>query len=234
LRTIRLTILAVIGLWWGSCTSPSTASLSSTVIKQYFLEIALGSEYGQAPLQIRKWKHPIYLAIDGEPMPEYLAAELQQVIQELNLLIEASGISLTCQTQIDAHTNLIVYLGSPQGYTQSVEPLARPFIDENKGFCYVHFNDRNEIYSGSVFLNTEAGLAEAYLKHLLREELTQALGLLQDSYTYPESIFYQKWTSTNTYAPIDKHLIRVLYAPWIRPGMTIQEVEKAWQKHFRM
>jgi hypothetical protein len=48
-------------------------------------------------------------------------------------------------------------------------------------------------------------------KHLLREELTQSLGLFNDSYKYDNSIFYQGWTTTTEYAPIDRELIDMLY-----------------------
>jgi hypothetical protein len=48
-------------------------------------------------------------------------------------------------------------------------------------------------------------------KHLLREELTQALGLSNDSYDYPESIFYQGWTETTEYTELDKDVIRMMY-----------------------
>ena len=43
------------------------------------------------------------------------------------------------------------------------------------------------------------------------EELTQSLGLFNDSYKYPESIYYQGWTTTTEYAPIDVELIEMLY-----------------------
>jgi hypothetical protein len=51
-------------------------------------------------------------------------------------------------------------------------------------------------------------------KHLLREELTQSLGLTNDAFDYRESIFYQKWTETTEYAPIDRKLIEMLYNYW--------------------
>ena len=51
-------------------------------------------------------------------------------------------------------------------------------------------------------------------KHLLREELTQSLGLRNDSYTYPESIFYSNWTNTTEYTELDKSLIDMLYNHW--------------------
>ena len=58
-----------------------------------------------------------------------------------------------------------------------------------------------------LFRNSDV---ESY-KHLLREELTQSLGLFNDSWDYPESIFYQCWTTTTEYAPIDRELIDMLY-----------------------
>ena len=51
-------------------------------------------------------------------------------------------------------------------------------------------------------------------KHLLREELTQSLGLKNDTYDYPESIFYQNWTEITDFAPIDRRLIDMLYNYW--------------------
>ena len=48
-------------------------------------------------------------------------------------------------------------------------------------------------------------------KHLLREELTQSLGLKNDSYKYENSIFQQKWTEVTEYAPIDIKVIEMLY-----------------------
>ena len=48
-------------------------------------------------------------------------------------------------------------------------------------------------------------------KHLLREELTQSLGLFNDSWKYPESIFYQGWSTVTEYSDMDKRLIDMLY-----------------------
>jgi hypothetical protein len=43
------------------------------------------------------------------------------------------------------------------------------------------------------------------------KELTQSLGLLNESWKYPESIFYQGWTTTTSFSKIDKRLIDLLY-----------------------
>jgi hypothetical protein len=62
-----------------------------------------------------------------------------------------------------------------------------------------------------MYIDTYRNGDETSHKHLLREELTQSLGLFNDSWEYPESIFYQGWTTTTEFAPIDRELIDMLY-----------------------
>ena len=64
-------------------------------------------------------------------------------------------------------------------------------------------------------------------KHLLREELTQSLGLARDSELYSESIFQQSFsTKTTEYAPIDRDLVRLLYHPKMKVGLDRDQVDK--------
>ena len=48
-------------------------------------------------------------------------------------------------------------------------------------------------------------------KHLLREEVTQSLGLFNDSWSYSNSIFYQGWTEVTEFSDLDKKIISKLY-----------------------
>ena len=61
--------------------------------------------------------------------------------------------------------------------------------------------------------------------HLLREELTQSLGLGQDSERYLNSIFQINWTITSSYSQIDKDIIRLLYHPNMKVGLNENEVD---------
>ena len=58
------------------------------------------------------------------------------------------------------------------------------------------------------------------------EEITQALGLTNDSWWYPDSRFYQGFSINPGLADIDEALIRLLYDPRIEPGMTIEDLER--------
>ena len=64
-------------------------------------------------------------------------------------------------------------------------------------------------------------------KHLLREELTQSLGMAKDSFLYQASIFQQAWTTTEEYAEIDRDVIRLLYHPEMQVGLSESKVDSA-------
>ena len=59
------------------------------------------------------------------------------------------------------------------------------------------------------------------------EELCQSLGLLNDTYDYPESIFYQYHTETDWPTSLDWAIIELLYRTEIRPGMDESAVRTA-------
>jgi hypothetical protein len=65
--------------------------------------------------------------------------------------------------------------------------------------------------SGKMYVDLHRNKDEESHRHLLREELTQSLGLMNDPWDYPESIFYQGWSTTTEFAPIDIYLIDLLY-----------------------
>ena len=47
---------------------------------------------------------------------------------------------------------------------------------------------------------------------------------MKDSSRYPESIFYDGWTTVTEYAQIDREIIRILYHDSVAPGMTRDQV----------
>jgi len=49
--------------------------------------------------------------------------------------------------------------------------------------------------------------------------------LLQDSWSYGGSAFYQGWSNPTEFTPSDRAIIRLLYEPQILPGMTLTDLE---------
>ena len=81
-----------------------------------------------------------------------------------------------------------------------------------------------------MVLISTTGLTADERAHLIREELTQSLGLLADSARYEDSIFYQEWTTTNRYSPLDRAVIEMLYQPLLLPGITVEEALEALEE----
>jgi hypothetical protein len=166
----------------------------------YFNEIALKSEWGGDRDDVYKWKTDLKIFVEGKPSAE-LKSELYKIVRELNEIIIPIELTIVKRRQ---NANMFVYFGSSEQFADKHPSVNSDRLEHNwgyfkagnnEGFMYVDINRANQLEQ----------------KHLLREELTQSLGLFNDSYKYPESIFYQKWTTTTEYAPIDKELIDMLY-----------------------
>jgi hypothetical protein len=173
--------------------------------REYFKEIALKSEYSTNNIgKPCRWVSDMNIYVDGEPTEE-LISELNQITLELNDLINPIDIRVV-ENRSDA--NFIIYIGKEEGYLK-IEPDSRELTNKNWGLFTIYGG--TEIYKGNMFVDTYRCKSLEGQKHLLREELTQSLGLRNDSYRYEKSIFQQRWTETTEYAPIDRQLIRMLY-----------------------
>ena len=51
---------------------------------------------------------------------------------------------------------------------------------------------------------------------------------MKDSYRYEDSIFFQGWTDTTNYAPVDRAIISLLYDSRVQSNMTQDQVKKVF------
>lgn len=195
-------------------TQPTAPALPSAYTREqidYFMEVALGSEFGSTNTTVKKWNGPIRIRVQGTPTADDRAT-LQTVIAELTQLT-ALDIQLT-----DRNPNIDLYF-VPESQFSRYDSNYRPV---NMGFFWTWWSG-NTINRARILVTTE-GVTQAERSHLIREELTQSLGLMQDSQRYRDSIFYQGWTSTTSYSEMDRAAIALLYNPAIRAGMTRNQV----------
>ena len=186
---------------------PSNESIDMSNYSQeaqdYFNEICRGSEFGGGS-SVSKWRSDVKIFVTGDKR-EYLMDELRSIVNELNGYIDPINIKIVNSR---SEANYTILFGSAQEYVR-IEPIAKDYVDGNWGLFVV--NGGNTINNGTMYVDifrTESITAQ---KHLLREELTQSLGFKKDSYSYPESMFYQVWSETTEYSPIDVEIIKMLY-----------------------
>jgi hypothetical protein len=181
----------------------------------YFMEIAMGSEFdSNGNSKIRKWQSDVRIQYFGTPTQADLAT-LKTVIEEVNGLI---GGAIRLQLVQNNPNVRIRFVPEPQ--FRNYEPR---YVPVNFGFFATNWDAKGTIQNANILINSQ-GITQKERSHLIREELTQSLGLMRDSYKYSNSMFYQPWTDVTQYAEIDKALIRMLYSPNIQTGMTRTEV----------
>ena len=167
---------------------------------EYFKKVAMGREFSSSKNYIRRWTTDVKIFVEGSDSPE-LENELSRIVSDLNDIVDPIDFEIVSDR---SEANLFVFFGSYiDFYNQNNEiPLSR--LETNWGYFLTSTNHA-VLYVDIYRANSQEQ------KHLLREELTQSLGLYNDTYDYPESIFYQDWTTTTEYAPIDRELIDMLY-----------------------
>ncbi|MCB0269287.1 MAG: DUF2927 domain-containing protein [Calditrichaeota bacterium] len=180
----------------------------------YFSEIAFGSEYGFSNYEIKKWENDVELQVMGHPTQQDIAA-LAAVIADLNQLISPNLHITLVENGGNAEIHFI-----PHSEFYQFELPGLLFYG---GFFRNWWQANGEIYRGLVVIGTDKTDQELRT-HLIREELTQMLGLMNDSVKYPDSIFFQANSLTDKFSALDMRLIRYLYSNAIQPGMNMNEV----------
>jgi len=195
-------------------TGPELTAFQFETI-EYFNEIALGFEFGDFSEVTRKWKKPMKVFAGGRPSDDNVT-ELQLVRDEINMLVtDGFRIELVSDS---ANCNFYIHFGSREDYV-SFFPEISTLIGGSNGISYPYFNRRAELIGGHMLVdNTRTSLSEQ--RHLIREELTQSIGLARHSVRYKNSVFLRSGNSVTAYADIDRELVRLLYHPYMVVGVS--------------
>jgi hypothetical protein len=177
----------------------------------YFAAIEFGSEYGSSEPVVRRWGIGPTLRVNGSPTARDRLT-LNQVLDEINALTTTVDVA-----QVDTMPSVEVHF-APQATFPGLLPS---YVPGNVGFFTVWWDATQHIYRAVVLISSE--IDQSARDHILREEVTQILGLMRDSFRYPESIFYQNWTLVTEYAPVDEAVIEMLYRPELPTGAPAEE-----------
>ena len=180
---------------------------SQDTISEYYEEVTSGSELDGFSKEKFKFYKDVKIYVYGEKN-DTLISELNKIVGELNDLIETVNVSIISDS---TKANVKVYFGSTEYFcSKRSDKLVHDLSKYAQGFvlafpCYGVLN------GSSVFVNTEVIDNMKRKKHVLREELTQAFGFCHDSYRYPDSIFYENFSSVTEYSELDKLVIAKHY-----------------------
>jgi len=210
---------------------------SAPFIQQAFNEIALRSEYSTKNQPIRKWNKPIKVWLDHK----VAESEKHQRLVKMHLkhlsAITKHPISLV-KHQENANVKLV--LTTQKNWPQDVAKLTgRSAVQQlRSAVCMAGFqlNKASEISSAWVVIPVDQAEMHRKLVACIVEELTQIMGLPNDSDKVYPSIFNDK-TPQSLLTGLDSILLKLLYLPNVKSGMTeaqvdpiIRKVIKDWQQ----
>lgn len=213
---------------------PPDPPLSNSQIAKNFDIIAFGNEYTRKRYDtVRKWRAPLRLGIKGHS-PVWFD---DMVVQFLDELIAITGHPMglvythTAATQrrlpadFDPKSVNVFLLFMPISEMPKHLPDAQfqdkaqiiALLNSGKATCFAKlFKKGDEIRSAVILFPSHYD--ERTLRACVVEELTQILGLPNDSDLVQQSIFVDKG-QYNELTPQDRLLLRVLYDPEIKVGM---------------
>lgn len=172
----------------------------------YFKEIAANSEFkGAKP--ITKWTEDVRIQLHGE-LTDSDRSTLDDLLTSYHQIDGMPPLDL-----VEDQPNIDVY------FVPSKEmPLyIRDYVEGNLGFFEVFWNGAFEIYTATIVISSDRTSA-LDRNHLIWEELTQSLGLMNDSYEYEDSIFQQDYSVVQQPSALDFALMRLLYNPVVSAG----------------
>lgn len=188
---------------------------------EYFKEIALNTEYDDNPERVIKWKRPMSLFIYKEKECEEQMEVVENTIAKLND-IASDGFSINLSNDINK-SNAVLYLCKKDKVRQLApkfyELLEDGLLGDYTGMTYVEFKLSNFVITKAlIFIDEIATIDEQ--KSAIVEEITQSIGLLNDSNKHSDSVFYENTDGVENinYSEMDRDLISFLYSEKMNPG----------------
>lgn len=179
----------------------------------YYDDVALGSEYGDADGKVHKWSETARLYVAESPDFEKFKDFYIRFIDSLNAVEGFPGIEFTENAE---NASLTLEFVSAEELEQKIGAGK----DQAYGFARISwYNSTGEIFKGNIYIVREEDSSEADVRHTLIEETTQATGLMNDSYRYENSIFYQGYSTVDSLSEEDGILFRMHYSEYIRGGI---------------
>jgi hypothetical protein len=196
LITLLIVLLSISGY--------SQKNLDSLTIFNYYDTIVHYTENNENRTSLNKYEKDIKLYIKGEDV-KYLKEEIKIIVNDLNNLIEPINITIT---EDSTDYNLLVYLGNRKGFEGINNDIKGVHC---LGYGIIYCGYKNSIILSECFVDIKKVKTPIRQKHILREEITQCLGLINDTYQYDNSIFYEGYSEVTQYSDLDKEIIKLLY-----------------------
>ncbi|MGX1096686.1 DUF2927 domain-containing protein [Amorphus sp. MBR-141] len=221
-RTALSTVLAA-GLCLAAMTAVSAAgSPTPERLRDGFFKVVFGLEYGRGhgdSQRVKKFSDPVRFHIINLGQPDR-SATVKEFVAALPEKVGGIRSRLVNDPQ---SANFRIFLVERHDFAQTVARELRADAVAMNARCLVGVRTRN----GRILSSTAVIVVDdPYLfQRCMVEEILQGLGPMNDNATLTDSVFNDSSRHTD-FTSFDLGLMRMLYHPAIRPGMTGSEVHQ--------
>ncbi|WP_102363738.1 DUF2927 domain-containing protein [Vibrio cyclitrophicus] len=220
----------LLGLFSFNVASTSLTWLDKTFVETAFYNVALQHEYIEGNKPLAKWTQPIKIWIDHRVGDKELHQELAELhIQHLSQVTRHPIEIVTKES--DANVKWI-YTRQSQWVSEAKSILKLKSTQHlGSAICTAGYrtNSKGEIVYAGVIIPVDQARSRGKLVACIVEEITQVLGLPNDSDKAYPSIFNDH-TPEDLLSPLDVVLLQLLYEPELKAGMTKSEVKPIVRK----
>lgn len=229
----RLTSLALALILALGCAAGNSPASGDTAVLRWVEQVVLGTEFGGDGKFSARWVKTPTLSVFGGT--EAQVALVNGTVRHINETLASTPIEkIDVIGRDDEKANIRVYIAPTDKFTSIAARHGFKYVPGNLGYVYVFWNDKREIQRGIVMLTSDAR-HQNYVPHLALEEITQSLGLMNDSPEFADSIFYAKGGDDGQavqLSALDKALI-VFFYNHIQPGANAADVRRAFDAHWK-
>ena len=193
--------------------------------------VTLGPEFGGAGKVCSRWvTTPTLSVFGGDDAQRKVVAE---VLDHLNEALADTPIKkVELLPPGDESATVRVYFAPLGEFHALAKKHKFKYVEGNWGYFWTFWSN-NEINRAYVLLASDK-LGGTALRHFALEEITQTLGLSNDSPMFPDSLFYSKGSdggNAQRLTELDRKLL-VFFYNHVRPGDGPAEVRAAYREHW--
>lgn len=216
--------LLLLPMLWLSADAQAEPWQEEAFLVQAFNEVALQNEYEAMAKPVRKWNKPVKVWLTHKVAEADKHTQLVQM--HLSHLSQITGHSISLADD-NKSANVHVVFTQQSSWAQDVAQLlgAGATSKIKNAVCMASFklNARGEIDQAWVVIPVDQAEMHRKLVSCIVEELTQVMGLPNDSEKVYPSIFNDK-TPEDLLTGLDSLLLKMLYHPHLKIGMTAEQV----------
>lgn len=199
-------------------------------LQQAFVEVALKNEFEGGSKSVHKWKMPIYVWLEDKTAEADMHRRLTQMHLAHLSSISQHPVALA---NTRSQANVTVVFTSEANWGNEVRQLlGKDALKQlHQAVCMAGFvqDKQGTIIRAGVVIPVDQAQMHRKLAACIVEELTQIMGLPNDSEKVYPSIFNDK-TPESLLTGLDALLLKMLYQPDIHIGMTSAQVKPVLTK----